>query len=144
MLKARRLLAIWVIACGAAIVLVEPARAMDLTGVWTSQGDLCKMAFTKKGNEVVFAELSDLYGSGFIIDGNRIKAKAVECTINSKKQSGDMIELNARKARDMNSLQRENRIEEPTRLKQDVLERLELPSTVPPPPASSTEKPHKP
>jgi len=95
MLKARRLLAIWVIACGAAIVLVEPARAMDLTGVWTSQSDLCKMVFTKKGNEVVFAELSDLYGSGFIIDGNRIKAKAVECTINSKKQSGDMIELNA-------------------------------------------------
>jgi hypothetical protein len=76
-------------------LLPAPASAMDLTGVWASQGDLCKMAFTKKGNEVVFAELSDLYGSGFIIDGNRIKAKAVECTINSKKQSGDMIELNA-------------------------------------------------
>ena len=60
------------------------------------------------------------------------------------RDQSDMIELNARKARDMNSLQRENRIEEPTRLKQDVLERLELPSTVPPPPASSTEKPHKP
>jgi len=60
------------------------------------------------------------------------------------RDQSDMIELNARKARDMNSLQRENRIEEPTRLKQDVLERLELPSTAPPPPASSTEKPHKP
>ncbi|HEX6725857.1 MAG TPA: secretin N-terminal domain-containing protein [Nitrospira sp.] len=60
------------------------------------------------------------------------------------RDQSDMIELNARKARDMNSLQRENRIEEPTRLKQDVIERLELPSTVPPPPASSTEKPHKP
>ena len=95
MLEARRLLAIAVIPCGATIVQVEPVRAMDLTGVWASQGDLCKMVFTKKGSEVVFAELSDLYGSGFIIDGNRIKAKAVECTINSKKQSGDMIELNA-------------------------------------------------
>ena len=54
----------------------------------------------------------------------------------------DMIELNARKARDVNSLQRENRIEEPTRLKQDVLERLELPSTVPP--SSFQENPNKP
>lgn len=54
----------------------------------------------------------------------------------------DMVELNARKARDVNSLQRDNRIEEPTRLKQDMLERLEPPSTAPLSP--STEKPNKP
>lgn len=48
------------------------------------------------------------------------------------RDDADMIELNARKAKDVNSLQRDNRIEEPTKLKQDVLERLELPSTVPP------------
>ena len=40
----------------------------------------------------------------------------------------DMAELNARKAREINSLQRDNRIEEPTKLKQDVLERLEQPT----------------
>lgn len=39
----------------------------------------------------------------------------------------DMVELNARKAKELNVLQRDNRIEEPTRLKQDVLERLERP-----------------
>lgn len=54
------------------------------------------------------------------------------------RDEADMIELNARKARDINSLQRDNRIEEPTKLKQDVLERLELPSTVPPSPPDST------
>jgi general secretion pathway protein D len=43
----------------------------------------------------------------------------------------DMVELNARKAKELNVLQRENRIEEPTRLKQDVLERLERPAEVP-------------
>ncbi|NGZ09286.1 MAG: hypothetical protein CV088_07835 [Nitrospira sp. LK70] len=58
------------------------------------------------------------------------------------RDQSDMVELNARKARDANSLQRENRIEEPTRLKQDLLERLELPSTVAP--SSSTENPTKP
>jgi general secretion pathway protein D len=44
----------------------------------------------------------------------------------------DMVELNARKAKELNVLQRENRIEESTRLKQDVLEHLERPG-----PASS-------
>lgn len=58
------------------------------------------------------------------------------------RDQSDMVELNARKARDANSLQRENRIEEPTRLKQEMLEHLELPSTVSP--SSSPESPTKP
>jgi general secretion pathway protein D len=52
----------------------------------------------------------------------------------------DVVELNARKSADLGILQRESRIEEPTRLKQDVLEKLErqngtfrtLPNTVDP------------
>jgi general secretion pathway protein D len=43
----------------------------------------------------------------------------------------DMVELNARKAKELNALQRDNRIEEPTKLKQDVLERLERPIAPP-------------
>jgi general secretion pathway protein D len=58
------------------------------------------------------------------------------------RDDADVVELNARKAKDINILQRDNRIEEPTKLKQDVLERLELPSTVPPSPL--TDKPNKP
>ena len=57
------------------------------------------------------------------------------------RDDADVVELNARKARDINILQRDNRIEEPTKLKQDVLERLELPSTVPSP---LTDRPNKP
>ncbi|MCP9451683.1 MAG: hypothetical protein NNA23_03255 [Nitrospira sp.] len=37
----------------------------------------------------------------------------------------DAADLNAKKAKEVNSLQRDNRIEEPTRLKQEILERLE-------------------
>jgi general secretion pathway protein D len=52
----------------------------------------------------------------------------------------DVVELNARKSTELGTLQRETRIEEPTRLKQDVLEKLErqngtfrtLPNTVDP------------
>lgn len=58
------------------------------------------------------------------------------------RDEADMAELSARKARDVNTLQRENRIEEPTRLKQDMLERLEPPSILPQVP--QTEKPGKP
>jgi general secretion pathway protein D len=52
----------------------------------------------------------------------------------------DMIELNARKAKELNVLQRDNRVEEPTRLKQEVLERLERPIA---PPSSPAETPSK-
>jgi general secretion pathway protein D len=58
------------------------------------------------------------------------------------RDDADMAELNARKARDVNTLQRDNRIEEPTRLKQDVLERLEPPSVVPQVPLA--DRPNRP
>ena len=49
------------------------------------------------------------------------------------KNEFDMVELNARKSAELSTLQRENRIEEPTRLKQDVLEKLERPNGTPRP-----------
>ena len=58
------------------------------------------------------------------------------------RDDADMAELNAKKVRDVNSLQRENRIEEPTRLKQDILERLEPPLISPK--TSPNEKPIRP
>jgi general secretion pathway protein D len=53
----------------------------------------------------------------------------------------DMVELNARKSLDLGALQRENRIEEPTRLKQDVLEKLERPNGTPHPPPNTDSTP---
>jgi general secretion pathway protein D len=45
----------------------------------------------------------------------------------------DMVDLNARKAAELNALQRENRIEEPTKLKQETLEKLQRRAPVLPP-----------
>jgi general secretion pathway protein D len=42
------------------------------------------------------------------------------------KDDEDVVELNARKSAELGTLQRENRIEESTKLKQDILEKLEL------------------
>jgi len=71
------------------------AHAFELSGAWATEADLCKLVFAKKGGQVVFAELSDLYGSGFVVDGNNVRGKAAHCTIESKKQDGDSIEIAA-------------------------------------------------
>jgi len=43
----------------------------------------------------------------------------------------DMVDLNARKAVEVNNIQRDNRIEEPTKVKEEVFEKLERRSTSP-------------
>lgn len=95
MFDVRRLLTTAVLLFGLVVLLPVRADAIELTGAWATQTDLCKLVFTKKGNGIVFAELSDLYGSGFVIEGNRIRGKAARCTITSKKQDGDNVELAA-------------------------------------------------
>ena len=70
-------------------------NAFELSGAWATHADLCNLVFTKKGSEVVFAELSDLYGSGFIIHCNHITGKAARCTIESRKQDGNALQLSA-------------------------------------------------
>ena len=77
------------------LVPVVQAHAFDLSGSWATDRQLCSHVFAKKGNQVVFAELSDLYGSGFIIDGNRIRGKAAKCTITSRQDDGSAVTLSA-------------------------------------------------
>jgi hypothetical protein len=77
----------------AVLVPPDPVRAFEISGVWSTDAELCSRVFFRKGNQVEFAELSDLYGSGFIIEGNRIKGKAAHCTIESRKQDGDGLKI---------------------------------------------------
>ena len=94
MFKPNQLLAVAVALLGSAF-LVSGAHAFDLSGAWASQPELCGQVFTRKGNEIAFAELSELYGSGFIVEGDRVRGKAAQCTIQSRKQEGDHVELKA-------------------------------------------------
>jgi hypothetical protein len=80
---------------GSSVLSVAQARAIDLTGAWASHEDLCNQVFTKKDNRVEYAEFSELFGSGFIVDGDRIRGKAGTCTIKSRKQEGDNLEISA-------------------------------------------------
>jgi len=49
------------------------------------------------------------------------------------KDDADVVELNARKSAEVGTIQRDSRIEEPTRLKQEVLEKLERQNGIPGP-----------
>ena len=80
---------------GSTIFSMAEARAIELSGAWATHADLCSQVFTKKDNRVVYAEFSELFGSGFIIDGDRIRGKAATCSIKSRKQEGDSLELSA-------------------------------------------------
>jgi len=82
-------------ASGLVVLFAAPAAAFELTGIWATDAAICGKVFTKKGTEVEFAELSDLYGSGFIIEGNRIRGKIARCNIASKKEEGSTIRLTA-------------------------------------------------
>jgi len=75
------------------LLFSSEAFAFDLSGAWTSDRALCDHVFNRKGNAVSFAELSDLYGSGFIVNGDAIKGKMAECRIKSRKQDGDITTL---------------------------------------------------
>src|SRR5690348_9892404 len=67
------------------------AHAFELDGSWATDPDQCDRVFTKKGDGVTFSETSDLYGSGFVVDGKKVIGKTARCTINSMKQNGSTV-----------------------------------------------------
>src|SRR5689334_7733241 len=75
MVRMPRTLAFAMTLFAASMLVPRNANAFDLTGAWASQSDLCGLVFTKKDGKVVFAELSDLYGSGFVIEGKSIRGR---------------------------------------------------------------------
>ena len=80
---------------GSSVLSVAEARAIELTGAWATHADLCGQVFTKQDNSVVYAEFSEVFGSGLIIDGDRIRGRTGTCSIKSRKQEGNSLELSA-------------------------------------------------
>jgi hypothetical protein len=75
-------------ACGA-----HDARAADINGVWVSDAAVCQKVFEKKDNRVSFAKGSDIYGSGFIIDGNQIRGRIAMCNIKALREQGPIVNI---------------------------------------------------
>lgn len=137
------------IGSGAASIPVGPTttkRSMETTTIAKDQqtlvvGGLVRDNITLNENKIPL--LGDIPWLGWLFKQQSRQIEKLNLLVfltpHLVRDEADMVELNSRKAKDINTLQRDGRIEEPTRLKQDVLEHLELPSTVAPP--SSMEKP---
>jgi len=68
-----------------------PAVAADLTGVWITDLEACNKVFTGTGTKAAFRRDSDMFGSGFIIDGKRIRGRTASCTIDKMQEEKDGI-----------------------------------------------------
>lgn len=77
------------------------AAAFDLNGAWASDADNCAKVFMRKGTQVIFSDNSDVYGGGFIIEGDQITGKFARCRIKARKDDGKTINLVAACASDI-------------------------------------------
>jgi hypothetical protein len=75
------------------LICVPGPQAFELDGAWANNQDACAKVFQKRGNTIRVAKDSDLYGSGFVINANRITGKIANCTITTRKQDGAVLHL---------------------------------------------------
>ncbi|WP_008553019.1 hypothetical protein [Bradyrhizobium sp. CCGE-LA001] len=85
----------------ALLVTVVSANALDLNGAWATGADNCPKVFARKGAQLGFTDMSDVYGGGFIVDGDQIIGKFARCRIKARKDSGPNVNLIAACATDM-------------------------------------------
>ena len=87
--------------CGAGLLVSFHAHAASLNGAWATDVDACSKIFIKKNNSVSFADDADLYGSGIIINGNKLQGKLGTCRVVSRKVTGTKVNISARCATDI-------------------------------------------
>jgi hypothetical protein len=86
---------------GTSVASAGSALAFDLNGAWATDSDSCAKVFVRKGAQVSFTDMSDVYGGGFIIEGDQIIGKYGKCRIKAKKDEGKTINLIAACASDI-------------------------------------------
>lgn len=69
------------------------AHAFDLSGAWAGDASICQKIFVKKKNSISIAQNSDAYGSGFIVEGNKIRGKMATCNITSRKEEAGVLNI---------------------------------------------------
>jgi len=97
----RRLVLATAIMAGFSLLSLPAANAFELNGAWATSADLCTKVFARHGSRLGFTEMSDVYGGGFIIDGNEIIGKFARCRIKTRKNNGANINLIAACATDI-------------------------------------------
>src|SRR4249920_3729717 len=75
------------------MVLSFAANAFDLNGAWTADDSNCAKVFVTKNNKLTMTRNSDVFGGGFIVEGNQIRGQAKACKITSRKEEGGVLHL---------------------------------------------------
>lgn len=90
----RKLALATVIAAGS-LLLSQAVSAFELTGAWATSADQCSKVFARKGraNQVNFTRFPGVYGGGFIAEPSRLRGKIETCSVKSRKQSDQTINL---------------------------------------------------
>jgi hypothetical protein len=101
-MKGFRKAALWA-AMIVGLILPECAIAVELTGAWAPNADKCDKVFVRRGRakQIDFAEFSGVHGGGFIIEADRLRGKFVKCTIKTRKEDGQSLNLIAGCATDI-------------------------------------------
>jgi hypothetical protein len=92
-MAAYRLPAVILALCVGWSILGLSAQAADFIGAWAVNADTCNKVFVKNGSKFSFANDSDAYGSGLIVEENKIIGKLAACTIKSRKEDGTVTHL---------------------------------------------------
>jgi hypothetical protein len=69
------------------------ANAFDLNGTWTADESNCDRVFVKKNNKISMTRNADVFGGGFIVEGNQIRGLTNTCKITSRKEEGGVLHL---------------------------------------------------
>ncbi len=79
--------------CAICMVFSFSANAFDLNGAWTADAKNCDKVFVKKSNRISMARNSDVFGGGFIVEGNQIRGELRTCKITGRKEEGGILHL---------------------------------------------------
>ena len=86
---------------GVSLGLSGSAFGFDLDGAWAGDAENCAKIFARKGAQVTFTDMSDVYGGGFIVEGDYVTGKYARCRIKAKMNEGTTINLLAACASDI-------------------------------------------
>jgi len=75
------------------IVFSFSANAFDLNGTWTGDDRNCNKVFVKKNNKISMTRNSDVFGGGFIVEGDQMRGQAKTCKITSRKEENGVLHL---------------------------------------------------
>ena len=91
----RKLALVTAIAVGSGLLSSHEVNAFELTGAWATSADQCSKVFVRKGraNQLNFTNFPGVYGGGFMVEADRLRGKFANCSIKTRKESGQTINL---------------------------------------------------